>query len=67
MAEMGRDRGCPQSHHQLPLPQELLQPHKTEKRSQCGHHGLACKLLEIIYKVWKEKRPYYEKELAYTV
>ncbi len=40
---------------------------EQKKGSNAATMALARKLLEIIYHVWKEKRPYYEKELAYTV
>lgn len=40
---------------------------KQRRGDKAATIALARKLLEIIYHVWKEKRPYYEKELAYTV
>lgn len=40
---------------------------KHKKGANAATMAIARKLLEIIYKVWEEKRPYYEKELAYTV
>ena len=45
-----------------------LRQHYNKVKSRGGSRkarvAVARKLLEIIYKVWKEKRPYYEKPLA---
>ncbi|CAD7776026.1 MAG: IS110 family transposase ISHvo9 [Candidatus Methanoperedenaceae archaeon GB50] len=38
---------------------------KYKKGSNTATIALSRKLLEIVYKVWKEQRPYYEKEICF--
>jgi hypothetical protein len=40
----------------------------TSKRgTKKARVALARKLLEIIYRIWKEKRPYYDKQIQVVV